>query len=204
MGKADQGRVEVLGPDDLDSVVSVFSESFFDYPVMRFVLGAQGDYADRLRRIVTFFVMARVLRDEVVFGIRQPGGLAAAALVSYPDGEPGAPALSAVREETWGELGAEARARYEAYGAATVPFAVDAAHIHLNMVGVRTSAQGRGLGRALMEAVHALSASRPASTGVTLSTEVASNVTLYEHLGYEVIGSTSVVSAFTTWAMYRR
>jgi len=204
MEKGGQSRVEVLGPDDVAEVVSVLSESFFDYPVMRFVLGTEHDYSDRLERFVSFFVMARVLRDEILLGVRDPIGLRASALVSHPSGRPSPAQLGVLREETWAQLGAEARSRYESFGAATAPFAIDAAHIHLNMIGVRSSAQGQGLGRVVLDAVHELSASDEASTGVTLNTELQSNLPLYERFGYEVIGSASVESAFTTWTMFRR
>lgn len=204
MEKDGQSRVEVLGPDDVAEVVSVLSESFFDYPVMRFVLGVEPDYSDRLERLVTFFVMARVLRDEILLGVRDPIGLRASALVSHPSGGPSPAQLGVLREETWAQLGAEARSRYESFGAATAPFAIDAAHIHLNMIGVRSSAQGQGLGRVVLDAVHELSASEEASTGVTLNTELQSNLPLYERFGYEVIGSASVESTFTTWTMFRR
>lgn len=197
-------RVEVLSADDAAEVVSVLSESFSDYPVLRFVLGSEGDYSTRLETLVTFFVMARVLRDDVLLGVRESSGLTAAALVSYLRGGAGPPELDALREQTWAKLGDAARSRYEAFGAATSQFAVEAGHIHLNMIGVRPSAQGQGLGRMVLEAVHDLSVADGSSTGVTLTTEVESNVSLYEHFGYRVIGSAEVDSAFTTWAMFRR
>lgn len=204
MDNDDLGRVEVLGPDDVPEVVSVLAESFFDYPVMRFVLGSEGDYRARLETLGTFFAMARMLRREVLLGVRRSGGLAAAALVSRPTGDPAPAELDAIRERTWTELGQEARARYEAFGNATSAFGWPEAHVHLNMIGVRRSEQGRGLGRAVLEAVHDLSASDAASTGVTLTTEVETNVQLYEHFGYEHVGSANVASAFTTWGLYRR
>jgi ribosomal protein S18 acetylase RimI-like enzyme len=204
MNQADRGSVQVLSPDDLVDVVSVLSESFFDYPVMRFVLDSEGDYGARLETLVRFFVTARVLRDEVLLGVRAPGGLLAAALISYPGRRSSPPDLDALRETTWSELGAAARARYEAFGATAARFQLETGHIHLNMIGVRSSAQGQGLGRMVLDAVHDLSASDPMSMGVTLTTELESNVPLYQHFGYDVLGSARVESAFTTWAMYRR
>lgn len=204
MRTRDSNRVEVLDSDRVAEVVSVLSESFFDYPVMRFVLGSEGDYATRLDKLVTFFVMARVLRDEVLLGVEGANAMKATALVSYPGRVASPPALAAVRHDTWAELGEAARRRYDAFASATAPFTVEAEHVHLNMIGVRRSAQGRGLGRALLDAVHELSTSDASSTGVTLSTELESNVPLYQHFGYEVIGRASVESAFTTWVMFRR
>lgn len=196
--------VERLAPPDLPRVVSALSSSFFDYPVMRYVLGPTGDYGARLRALVTFFVQARIFRDETLLGVwgERPGELAGAAIVSRPGSE-ASDELDRVRERTWERLGPEARARYETFGEVAGRFSVDADHLHLNMVGVRPEAQGRGVGRALLDTVHDLSASDPTSTGVTLSTETESNLPLYEHFGYEVIGSAPVEDAFTTWAMFR-
>ncbi len=203
MDRKDRERVEILGHSDVGDVVSVLSDSFFDYPVMRFVLGAEGDYRTRLEQLIGFFVMARVLRDEVLLGVRAPRGLRAAGLVSYPRGGPSPPELGGIREETWARLGDEARSRYELFGAATARFVVESHHIHLGMIGVRPSAQGQGLGRKVLEAVHDLSSADSSSTGVTLTTELESNVPLYEHFGYEILGRDRVGSALTTWGMYR-
>jgi len=204
MAKGGRERTQVLGADEATEVVSVLCESFFNYPVMRFVLGPEGDYNARLDTLITFFVTARLLREEVLLGVRTSSELTAAALVSVPGGGPDPSALDRIREDTWTQLGEEPRSRYEAYGAATAPFEVVPEHVHLGMIGVRRSAQGQGLGRTVLEAVHGLSVANASSTGVTLTTEVESNVSLYRHFGYEVLGSKQVESAFTTWGMYRR
>ncbi len=200
----ESNRVETLGADDVSAIVSVLSEAFSDYPVMTYILGDEGDYAGRLEKLVTFFMMSRVLRGEVMLGVRSPDGLAAVGLVSYPGSGDEPAALGALRELTWATIGADARARYETFVEATAPLGITAPHIHLNMIGVRRAARGQGLGRAVLEAVHALSVANESSTGVSLSTEVETNVALYKSFGYEVVGSAEVGSAFTTRAMFRR
>lgn len=194
--------VMTLGREHVTDVVSVLAEAFHDYPVMRYVLGASDDYAERLDRLVTFFVMARVLRDESLLGVDGPDGLRAAALVSRPDAE-SPPELDALRERTWAELGDDARERYEIFGRATARTAVTEPHIHLNMIGTRRAARGLGMGRLLLDAVHGMSGRDETSMGVSLTTEVASNLALYEYFGYEIVGSSDVGSAFTTWTMFR-
>lgn len=150
-----------------------------------------------------FFVMARALRGELIVGVAEGGELAAAALASRPGSRPTPPRLDELREETWAALGAEARGRYEAFGEVAGRFSVGVDHLHLNMIGVTRHQQGRGLGAQLLDHLHALSAANPTSAGVSLSTEVESNVSLYRRFGYRVMGSAPVASAFTTWGMFR-
>ena len=76
-------------------------------------------------------------------------------------------------------------------------------NVHLNMVAVPSRFQGQGLGRALLDRVHALSRERDDSRGVTLTTEVESNVELYRHVGYEVVGRGTIAPGLETWGMYR-
>jgi GNAT superfamily N-acetyltransferase len=195
----------VIEVGDPDEVVDVLAEAFHDYPVMRFALGlGRADYGRDLRTLVGFFVMSRALRGEYLFGVRAPGGtgLEAAAIVSRP-GAPSPPALVALREEVWTALGAEARARYEAFAAACAPFVPREPHLHLNMIGVRRGAQGSGRGRLLLDHVHALSRDDPRSSGVSLSTENPRNVALYQHVGYVVRGHAAVSPELETWALYR-
>lgn len=226
--------VQTLTADHVPEVVAVLAEAFSDYPVMRFVLGLEGDYAGRLATLITFFVRARVLRGETVLGVLGPATdgsgtrlvpahppahppshppdppsripphrISAAALVSRPGSGPSPPSLAALREETWAALGTPARSRYEAFGDVAGRFTIPDDHLHLNMIGVRPSEQGRGHGRRLLDAVHDRSAADPTSAGVSLTTEVESNLPLYRRFGYRVLGSADVGSAFTTWAMFR-
>lgn len=199
----DRPEVRVLDPDAAPEVASVLAESFFDYPVMRFVLGTGDGYARRLDALVGFFVAARVLRDEVLLGVGEGDGLRAAALVSFPERR-SPPELAELRDRTWAGLGAAERRRYETFGQATSGLDPGRPHIHLNMIGVRSAARGTGLGRAMLDTVHRMSATDPSSEGVSLTTEVQGNVGLYRRFGYEVIGSARVGSAFTTWGMFRR
>jgi len=196
-------EVRVLGAEDATEVVDVLCESFVDYPVMRFVIGPEPDFERRLHTLITFFVMARVYKKEVLLGVGQSDTLHAAAMVSYPGAGGSPPELEALRDRTWASLGPDARTRYEAFGTACAAFEIDQPHLHLNMIGVRASRQGLGLGRVLMDAVHSLSARDPLSAGVSLTTEVEGNVPLYLHFGYDLLGTAAVASTLTTWGFFR-
>ncbi|MDQ3998171.1 MAG: GNAT family N-acetyltransferase [Gemmatimonadota bacterium] len=194
----------LLSLDDVPDVVSVLGEAFYDYPVMRYVLGPAQPYDERLRRLVELFVSRRAYLNEPMLGVRDAAGtLVAAATVTLPGPENPPATFLALRESIWAELGADAQARYATFAAASEGLAIDAPHHYLDMIGVRRSHQGRGLARVLLEAVHDLSRADERSSGVRLSTERASNVTLYEHFGYRVRGHARVDHDLETWVLFR-
>ena len=180
-------------------------DAFDAYPVMRYVIGDAGPaYRARLRAMITFFSMARVLNNEPVLGVEEPGGaLVGVANITRPGERQPPPQLAAMRESLWQELGRAALERYDAVGAVWRTFAFEPAHYHLNSIGVRRSHQGRGAARLLLDALHAMSASAHDSCGVSLTTEVAANVPLYQHFGYLVTGHAVVPGAFATWGLFR-
>ncbi len=171
---------------------------------MRSVLGSRPGYRERLETLVGFFVANRVAKQELLLGIPDDSGaLVAAALVNLPR-PPEEPAwLRRRREEVWAALGMEERARYEAFGRATQQFEVTPPHHHLGMIGVRHSHHGTGLGRVLLDHVHAVADADSQSAGVSLSTELEKNVGLYQYFGYCVAGHDRVSPDLETWVCFR-
>ena len=196
--------VTALAPDQAPLVTGLLCAAFFEYPVMRFVLGPSPAYADRLRVLIGLFVTARILRGDLTLGIWAPDGrLGAGALVTLPGDRPPPDTLIEYREAVWHELGPEARTRYEAFGAAGQPFALETPHHHLNMIGVSPAAQGQGLARKLLDHIHGLAQADLGSAGVTLSTETRANLALYRHFGYQETGYAQVATELETWAFFR-
>jgi GNAT superfamily N-acetyltransferase len=197
-------RVAALSSGRAPEVVAVFSDAFADYPVMRYVLGPAPSYEPRLRRLVELFVSGRAYRGEPMLGAWDAGGaLVGAATMTLPRSPDPPATFLALRESIWGDLGADARARYDAFVAATQGSAIAAPHHHLNMIGVRRAHQGQGLARALLDAVHDLAGRDRQSTGVSLTTELPANVTLYERFGYRVQGHARVAEGLETWTLFR-
>jgi GNAT superfamily N-acetyltransferase len=180
----------------------VLCEAFADYPVMRYVLGQPGAYPERLRTLIGFFHGARLLRDDAILGVSDGDELVAVALCSLPD-RVDPPEVDRLAERTWAALGADARARYEDCVRAWDSTGVDEPNIHVNMLAVVPGRQGRGLARALLERVHAMSRERADSRGVTLSTESERNVALYRHMGYRVVGQATIAPGVETWDFFR-
>ena len=209
-----------LPPERAPEAIDVLCDAFSDYPVMRFVIGgpeAHGlpgpprgsadaeAYVRSLRALITFFVMARVLRKEPILGLAGSGssGLAGVATLTLPGSGPAPDALDEYRSRAWAQVGPDARDRYETLSVIWNEFAIEEPHHHLNMIGVRRMHAGQGLGRVLLDEVHRISREDPASAGVSLTTEDPRNVELYRHVGYEVVGEGHVPGGIRTWAMFR-
>lgn len=194
-----------IGEDRAALATRTLCDAFRTYPVMRFLLGEAERYEERLSTLIGFFVRARLLRAEPLLGIEGDGGFLAVAMVSEPGGPASPPELDGIRARTWKTLGPGARSRYEAFGAACAPLlaAAPEPRLHLNMIGVRTGATGRGLGRRLLEQVHDMAARHPVSRGVTLTTEDPANFPFYERFGYERIGDATVAPGLVTRAFFR-
>jgi len=184
--------------------VAVLADAFHAYPVMRHIIGEAGkDYDRRLQLLMGFFVAGRVLRGHPVLAIEDGGRAVAAATITPPGEQPEPSDLPARREEPWQELGAAARARFEKLVLIWERLAVPGPQYHLNMLGVRRSHAGQGLGRLLLDAVRDMSRRDASSAGVSLSTEDPKNVPLYQHCGYEITSHERVSSDLETWILFR-
>lgn len=196
--------VRVVHSSQSADLLNVLCDAFFDYPVMRYVLGDQPDYSRRLHTLIGLFMEARIARDDLMLGILDDdGSLVAGALVNLPGERAPGPGFDEFRERTWDELGHAERRRYDAFGAASHAFDPTTPHHHLGMIGVRVSHHGKGLGRHLLDHVHALADADPGSAGVSLTTELPRNLSLYEHFGYSLAGHSRVAPDLETWSFFR-
>ena len=210
-----------LPPARADEAVDVLTDAFRRYPVMLRVLGpgeagegeprgAAPPSEERLRRLVRFFVLARALSGDPILALQAGDEILGVATLSVPGRSRSVPELDEVRVETWAALGPDAEARYRTLCAVWETFSWPERHHHLNMIGVRRGVAGRGLGRRLLDAVHHIASRDGDSAGVSLTTETASNVDLYRHVGYEVVAEgrlTAVPSLglpeIRSWGLFR-
>lgn len=193
-----------LSKPNIPETVDVLCESFYNYPVMKYVLGEKNDYDIRLRKLVAFFVSARAFRNEPLLGVNNSNNkLVAVAAVTLPGDIPSPPELFKMRDKLWEEIGSEEKARYEKYGSVASGLLPKEPHHHLNMIGVRNAYQGKGLARQLINKVEELVSTHPISTGLSLNTEVEENVNFYLHLGYELVGRAEVDNGIQTWGFFK-
>ncbi len=140
-------------PDRSGEAVAVLTDAFHAYPVMRYIIAEAGEaYDRRLHGLIGFFVAGRVLRGNPILAIEDGGRAVAVATLTPPGEQKGPAGFPERREALWRELGAAARARSEKLVEVWERLAVPGPQYHLNMLGVRRSHAGRGLGRLLLDA----------------------------------------------------
>lgn len=194
--------VEPLDATQAADVTRLLCEAFFDYPVMRYVLGDTPDYAGRLVRLIGLFTAGRWLRGHPVLGLRGADGSLQAAITMTPRGTfDTPPALAAQAETTWSSLGADARQRYATLGEAWSATEPVGEHWHVNMLGVAAGAHGAGHGGRLLAAALELAAKDPAAQAVDLTTEDPANLGFYTRRGFELSGHRRVGPALETWTL---
>ena len=194
-----------LSRENIPEITDVLYEAFYNYPVMKYVLGDKDYYDYRLRKIIEFFVSARTFRNDPMFGIYDDVDkkLIASATVTLPGDIPMPEEFFRRRELLWTEIGSEEKARYENYGNVAFGLLPKEPHHHLNMIGVRNAYQGKGLARKLIDEVEKLVLEDPTSTGLSLNTEVVSNVNFYLHLGFKLLGKAIVDNDLVTWGFFK-
>ena len=202
-------RAASLSPAAADEIVDVMADAFAGYPVMRFVVGGEGDLKARERRLVELFVRRRIRRGGPAFGVpsdnsAEENALAGAAILTLPIEPEPPPDVAEMTADAWRVLGDGPRDRYEAYAAAASTVSVAEPHHHLNMIAVRPAHMGRGHARPLLEAVIRLAQDDPGSAGVSLTTEMSRNVDLYRHFGFDVVGEVDVAAGLHTWGMFHK
>lgn len=190
--------VERLGAAHREAVVELLVSAFFDYPVMRYVVGEE-DYRSRVRNLICGYTDMRLDHGWPVLGCRIDGELGAAALISPSGGMPDPAVVGRLEDGLRAAIGHEAYERMERFEAASDANEPDGPHHFVGMLGVLPRAQGNGLGRAVLDAVKGMAVA-DGLRGVSLSTEDPANLPFYEHMGFSVIGHADL-GGLETWSL---
>lgn len=196
-------EVKLLASAELDSASNVLADAFRDDPTVSYYFPVPAKRHALLPEYMRLGVDVAFPLGESL-GLWNDGTLVAAALL-LPPGHTSLPlptVLSALskRRSLWDP---GALARYVNYSVGNARNHPKGEHWYLFVIGVRTSLQGRGLGKALMERV--IEKSEGSGLPVFLETCVPRNVPFYESLGFVTtarlhpgLGSTP-----ETWCMAR-
>ena len=192
-----------LSREHLPAAIEVLARAFQSDPLMRYIFAeAEAPYDQCLKELFRFSCEVRYLLDWPLFGSFTDTRLLGVAGVTEPEQKPWPETLVSVYRELQTVIGPRATEHLEQYSSHADSFRPQAPHYHLGMIGVDPAAQGQGHGRALLEAVQALSEQHPASTGVWLDTENPRNVTIYGRCGYGVVAQTHY-GGVDIWCMFR-
>lgn len=197
-------RIERAQSGDVEAAVAALGDAFARDPLMLYLFhenpagiraGAMGFFSILLRVRVALDMPALVLRHgDTVLG----------AAMGYDTSRP-----------TWPEALAEEFRQYQAnvpgfadrlaaYGEICDAHEPAGAHFYLGVIGVHPSLQGKGAGKALLEAFCAGSHADPASGGVYLDTTSTSSLDFYYRNGFELRGEGRLDATTPVWCVYRR
>ena len=172
--------VAQASPDRLGAVASVLGRAFVTEPMMRWPLGDHGDVEQRFVQCFEYF-----LESLVELGVVWEAGTAMGASVWIPSDQRDAWREAQTREPRVHALTEDGGRRYDTFWEWIESKIPDEPLWHLDSIGVEPSAQGRGIGSALVES--GLTRARAAHAGVFLETGTPRNVPYYERFGFHVV-----------------
>ncbi len=200
---ANSAAVVQIPRSRLEEAVGVLAAAFEPDPLMNYIFAGQGPaYADSLRQLMRFACLVRFDLDWPLLGVEDSGRLVGVLGVGLAADTPWPDSLKQTYQEFGDVAGAEAVARLEAYSQLADSGRPEQPHIHVAMIGVDPNSQGRGVGRALLAAVQAMSRQDASSLGVSLDTENEASKRFYEACGYHCTGEHDL-GGVTIWDMYQ-
>jgi len=203
LSQLDSTRVTIISPDQSARAAEVLANAFLDYPVIRYFFEDQGNhYEARVSELFRFFVDDCLAQGMKLMGVLYHGKLVAAACAKGPETKPVSNDFKRREEEFFRKIGASAASRIQAYNQLVSENLPQNPHTYLEDIGVLPAYRGMGFASILLRQVHKLSAGNPISSGVGLDTHEFSNVTLYQHFGYQVTGE-AYLGHIPTWFMFR-
>lgn len=188
--------------NDVSTAISVLGDAFAEDPLMAYLFhnhpsgvrgGAMEFFSILLRVRIALAMPAYVL---------QQGGAIRGATMGYDTSRPTWPAAFT---EEWTAF--EARtpglaARLSAYETICDAHQPNEPHYYLGVIGVDPSLQGKGAGKAMLDAFCTLSQADPKSRGVYLDTTNPNSLAFYDKNGFQRRGEGQLDSA-PVWCVYK-
>ena len=173
------------GTDEVDAAVAALAEAFAADPLMGYLFGDH----PRGVRASTMAFFSILLRVRLALGmpalvLRRDGEVLGAAM-GYDATRPQWPASLAAEWARFEASAPELADRMAAYDEISEAHAPAADHYYLGVLGVHPELQGRGAGKALLEAYCEASLADGRSGGVYLDTANPRSLAFYDRNGFE-------------------
>jgi ribosomal protein S18 acetylase RimI-like enzyme len=188
---------------ELDAISAVLTDAFVDEAGLNYWLRQDGR-KERARRDFFDAVVRKALNPERDIWVAEANGALAGAAIWL------APGLKAFAFPWWRELlytplflsiaGAAGMQRAQDLGRRLATYHPSATHAHLQFLGVSSTAQGQGIGSALLK--ETLTRLDRDGTVAYLEASTERNVALYQRHGFEVTGGFEL-PGLTFWCMTR-
>lgn len=187
---------------DIDNAVATLGDAFARDPLMMYVFQDNpGGVRAGVMRFFSILLRVRIALDMPALVLEQ-GGQVMGAVMGYDTSRPTWPAaLAAEMDVLETDIpGFAARmADYEKICDAHQP---GEAHYYLGVIGVDPSLQGKGAGKALLEAFCAPSQADPKSSGVYLDTSNTRSLEFYDKNGFERMGE-GMLGDVRIWCVFK-
>lgn len=191
-----------LNARDKGNIVEVLFTAFENYPLMQFFFGDA--YQNLARYFWGYICDVAPIIDAILLGAFIEGKLQGFAFVLPPKQakEDFEKVIDRLKEQLTTAIGEEVVGRIDAYVNFQDKNKPLQPHFYLDLLSVHPQSQGKGVGKALLSQVHAMSEQHPQSCGVGLETQTEQNVGYYERFGYGVY-AIAPLNNVKTWFMFR-
>jgi ribosomal protein S18 acetylase RimI-like enzyme len=196
-------KVMEISRELIGEAADVLARAFAEGPLFAYFLppGAP-NRAVHLRGLCRLECQTRLELGFPPLGCLHHGELVGVACVVKPGDTPRSTSLMSAALSFEASVGPDVMRRIREYGRISGRLKPVCPHLYLQMLGVVPEAQGQGFGRALLDAVQAMSEANPPSEGVALDTGNPANLALYAHMGYAVRGRAKLGTC-DVWSMFR-
>ena len=195
-------QIASLDKQHKDNIIEVFSTAFEKYPLMEFFLG--NTPKDLSRGIWQYIGDIALIRDSSLLGAFVDGKLQGVAFINSPDKptDDVEKLMAPLEEQLAIAIGEEAAMRMDAYSRLKDANKPSQPHFYINLIGVHPQSQGKGVGKALLSQIRAMSEQHPQSCGVGLDTQTEQNAAYYQRCGYGV-SNTTKLDFVPFWFMFQ-
>jgi GNAT superfamily N-acetyltransferase len=187
---------------DVGEAVAALAEAFGPDPLMQYFFST---YADGVRAATMAFfsilLRARISLGMPAYVLLQDGAIMGA-VMGYDTTHPVWPPELDAEWNALEDSVPGVAARFAAYEAISANYAPAEDHYYLGVIGAHPALQGKGAGKALIDAFCGLSRADPKSHGVYLETGNPSSLAFYLRNGFQLRGE-GQLEGNSLWCVYR-